>query len=166
MTNHDRVFKAGFFVHWKSTLLQMYLKPLLNSFFYHCTSRQPRWLVELQTVQELLSDHLHGLPETLLQKINTYITKFKWSIKAHHVLKLMFCCKYSILYCILYCICNKKYYIIKYYIYIYIVYWQQKAREVCCCTCCNRWVCQADTDSALNHHCCSFFISVICSQAC
>lgn len=46
----------------------LYLMPLLNSFLHHRTSRQPRGLVELQSVQELLPNHLHGLSETLLEK--------------------------------------------------------------------------------------------------
>lgn len=77
-------FRTGSVAHWRSKLLRTYLKPLLNSFFYNCSSRQPRWVVELQTVQELLSDHLHGLSETLLQKKKITqtkkITDFKSSI--------------------------------------------------------------------------------------
>lgn len=44
-----------------------YLMPLLNSFLHDLTSWQPGGLVEIQTVQELLPNHLQCLLETLLR---------------------------------------------------------------------------------------------------
>lgn len=44
-----------------------YLMPLLNSFLHDLTGWQPGGLVEIQTVQELLPNHLQCLLETLLR---------------------------------------------------------------------------------------------------
>lgn len=44
-----------------------YLMPFLNSFLHDLTSWQPGGLVEIQTVQELLPNHLQCLLETLLR---------------------------------------------------------------------------------------------------
>lgn len=46
----------------------LYLMSLLNSFLHHCTSRQPGGVIKIQAIQELLTDCLHSLPETLLVK--------------------------------------------------------------------------------------------------
>lgn len=49
--------------------------PPLNSFLHHGSSRQPGGLVVLQAVQELPSNHLHSLSETLLTRTRVHLVK-------------------------------------------------------------------------------------------
>lgn len=51
---------------WNMCSQSCYLMSFFDCLFNNCSSWQPGGLVVIQTVQELITNHLHGFPETLL----------------------------------------------------------------------------------------------------